>query len=164
MTIFPRHRPVHGGRVSSLLCSDFLCSNVGEERQSSLKQFKSSVDEQQHNMSPHALTPQDENDHVQSSSPFASDHRREKYSSAESLLRKCEDDEVLDITCVGFGPASLAIAVALHDEIESKNPALTSRPLKVRFIERQDQFRWHAGMLLRGTKMQITFIKDLATL
>jgi len=32
------------------------------------------------------------------------------------------------------------------------------------FLEKQPQFAWHAGMLLPGAKMQISFIKDLATL
>jgi L-ornithine N5-monooxygenase len=81
-----------------------------------------------------------------------------------SLLQRFDVDEVHDLICVGFGPASLAIAVALHDELESDGLALNTDAPKVRFIERQDKFRWHAGMLLPGTKMQITFIKDLATL
>lgn len=66
--------------------------------------------------------------------------------------------------CVGFGPASLAIAVALNDALEEDClTASTHRP-KVRFLERQPKFAWHAGMLLPGAKMQITFIKDMATL
>ena len=80
------------------------------------------------------------------------------------MLKRYEDDEIHDLICVGFGPASLAIAVALHDELEGRNPAVRSKLPKVRFIERQTQFAWHAGMLLPGTKMQISFIKDLATL
>lgn len=74
-------------------------------------------------------------------------------------------DEVHDLVCVGFGPASLAIAIALTDslqaQIETGNGA--GAP-KVRFLERQGSFKWHAGMLLPGAKMQISFIKDLATL
>ena len=81
-----------------------------------------------------------------------------------SLLQRVDDDEVHDLICVGFGPASLAIAVALHDGLETGEPRLSSRSPKVRFQERQSKFAWHAGMLLPGTKMQITFIKDLATL
>jgi L-ornithine N5-oxygenase len=85
-------------------------------------------------------------------------------TNGRSFLERFDDDEIHDLICVGFGPASLAIAVALHDEIENHNPAVTASPPKVRFIERQEKFSWHAGMLLPGTKMQITFIKDLATL
>lgn len=81
-----------------------------------------------------------------------------------SNLHRFGDDEVQDLVCVGFGPASLAIAVALHDSLESRASRLSSRTPKVRFLERQQKFAWHAGMLLPGAKMQITFIKDMATL
>jgi L-ornithine N5-oxygenase len=33
----------------------------------------------------------------------------------------------------------------------------------VSFLERQSKFGWHSGMQLPGTKMQISFLKDLAT-
>jgi L-ornithine N5-oxygenase len=56
---------------------------------------------------------------------------------------------------VGFGPAALAIAIAMRDA--------GLRP-RVLFLEKQAEFGWHTGMLLPGTKMQISFIKDLATL
>ena len=60
-----------------------------------------------------------------------------------------------DLVCIGFGPASLAIAIALHDrEIKAR----------VTYIERQRSFVWHAGMLLPNARMQISFLKDLATL
>ncbi|KIW47750.1 uncharacterized protein PV06_00415 [Exophiala oligosperma] len=74
-------------------------------------------------------------------------------------------DEVHDLVCVGFGPASLAIAVALNDLLEAQGHGqdLHISP-KVRFLERQSTFKWHAGMLLPGARMQISFLKDLATL
>jgi L-ornithine N5-monooxygenase len=86
-----------------------------------------------------------------------------------SHLHPTPSNELHDMICVGFGPASLAIAAALHDSLD---PRLLSslelynnqRPPRVLFLEKQDQFHWHAGMLLHGAKMQITFIKDLATL
>jgi len=64
-------------------------------------------------------------------------------------------EDEYDLICVGFGPASLAIAVALHDR---------ELPARVLFLERQPSFAWHSGMLLPGTRMQISFMKDLATL
>ena len=86
-----------------------------------------------------------------------------------SHLRPTAADELHDLICVGFGPASLAIAVALHDAIDDEGiakslPGLTGKTPKVAFLERQPEFAWHAGMILPGAKMQITFIKDLATL
>lgn len=80
-------------------------------------------------------------------------------------LNSAGPDEIQDLVCVGFGPASLAIAVALSDMLQARreNRDSLDRPT-VRFLERQGTFKWHAGMLLPGAKMQISFIKDLATL
>jgi len=64
----------------------------------------------------------------------------------------------------------LAIGVAIHDALEGTDsslsdvPGLQSQPPKVAFLEKQSQFAWHAGMLLPGAKMQITFMKDMATM
>ncbi|KAI1772172.1 L-lysine 6-monooxygenase (NADPH-requiring)-domain-containing protein [Hypoxylon cercidicola] len=84
----------------------------------------------------------------------------------QSHLRKTPPEEVHDLICVGFGPASLAIAVAIHDTIEKGSfPKLgNGLPPKVLFLEKQPRFAWHAGMLLPGAKMQISFIKDMASL
>jgi lysine/ornithine N-monooxygenase len=81
-------------------------------------------------------------------------------STAKALgTAEQKNGDVQDLICVGFGPASLAIAIALAD-IYSKSP----RPLpNVLFIERQRIFSWHSGMQLPSTKMQISFLKDLAT-
>lgn len=65
--------------------------------------------------------------------------------------------QMYDLICVGFGPASLAIAIAL---LESN---ITPTP-RVLFVEKQSQFAWHSGMLLPGARMQISFIKDMASL
>ncbi|KAI1429724.1 L-lysine 6-monooxygenase (NADPH-requiring)-domain-containing protein [Xylaria sp. FL1777] len=86
--------------------------------------------------------------------------------SIASKLKPTPSTEVHDLICIGFGPASLAVAVALHDSIEAgKLPGtdVLSSP-KVLFLEKQQQFAWHAGMLLPGAKMQISFIKDMASL
>ncbi|TKA75474.1 hypothetical protein B0A55_04579 [Friedmanniomyces simplex] len=85
-------------------------------------------------------------------------------TTKKSLLRPYDEDELHDLVCVGFGPASLAIAVALHDALQDGLPHLRTHQPKVRFLERQSRFAWHPGMLLPGAKMQITFLKDLATL
>ena len=76
-------------------------------------------------------------------------------------IKPSDPDATYDLVCIGFGPASVAIAVALHDTLEAGN--LEAAP-KVLFLEKQAQFAWHAGMLLPGAKMQISFIKDLASL
>ncbi|KAL8971553.1 MAG: hypothetical protein Q9183_001001, partial [Haloplaca sp. 2 TL-2023] len=60
-----------------------------------------------------------------------------------------------DLVCIGFGPASLAIAIALRDR------RINARVL---YLEKQKSFMWHAGMLLPNARMQISFLKDMATL
>jgi len=81
------------------------------------------------------------------------------------FLKPTDAEDVHDLVCVGFGPASLAIAVAMHDALSSGQKLLgQDRAPKVLFLEKQARFAWHAGMLLPGTKMQISFLKDLATL
>jgi L-ornithine N5-oxygenase len=87
-----------------------------------------------------------------------------------SHLRYTPEEELHDLICVGFGPASLAIGAALHDALDGTDPSLADvpglqgRPPKVTFLEKQSHFAWHAGMLLPGAKMQITFMKDMATM
>ncbi|MET9325983.1 SidA/IucD/PvdA family monooxygenase [Tsukamurella sp. NPDC003166] len=66
------------------------------------------------------------------------------------------DGDRVDVLGVGFGPANLALAIALG---EIAVPGRT-----VRFLERRPEFAWHPGMLLPGTSMQIAFLKDLVTL
>ncbi|SNB72808.1 L-ornithine N5-oxygenase [Arboricoccus pini] len=63
----------------------------------------------------------------------------------------------LDLLGVGFGPANLAVAVAM-----AETPA--ARKLNFRFLERQNEFRWHPDMMVEGSTVQISFLKDLATL
>lgn len=64
-----------------------------------------------------------------------------------------------DVIGVGFGPSNLALAIAL-DECARKF-RLKCAPL---FVEKQPRFTWHGGMLLPGSDMQISFLKDLVSL
>ncbi len=59
---------------------------------------------------------------------------------------------------VGFGPANLAVAVAL-DEAAVRG----GRHSAVRFVEQQDGFAWQPGMLFSEARMQSCFLEDLAT-
>ncbi|WP_131786072.1 lysine N(6)-hydroxylase/L-ornithine N(5)-oxygenase family protein [Protofrankia symbiont of Coriaria ruscifolia] len=65
-----------------------------------------------------------------------------------------QDSAPFDLVGVGFGPGNLGLAIAA-----AEHPA----PLRVRFLERQDRFGWHRGMLIPEARMQIPFVKDLAT-
>lgn len=127
-----------------------------------------------------------------------------------------ELNDCYDVLACGFGPASLALAIALVEPSPSPTPTYSSlgglqealgrvslagdeqdaaqapraeqRPLKACFIEKHEQFKWHPGMMLEGSNMQIctffvpalrsfvtlvadlrnrlskAFLKDLATL
>jgi L-ornithine N5-oxygenase len=61
---------------------------------------------------------------------------------------------VLDVLCVGFGPANIALAVAL-DELWPD--------ASVRFLERMDGPYWQPGMLLDGADIQNNPARDLVT-
>ncbi|WP_369959640.1 lysine N(6)-hydroxylase/L-ornithine N(5)-oxygenase family protein [Pseudomonas benzenivorans] len=64
-----------------------------------------------------------------------------------------------DVIGLGFGPANLAIAVALDEDARVRE-----RGLRYCFLEKKPDFEWHGGMLLEDSRMQISFLKDLATL
>ncbi|KAG2128325.1 L-lysine 6-monooxygenase (NADPH-requiring)-domain-containing protein [Suillus bovinus] len=68
---------------------------------------------------------------------------------------------VYDLIGLGFGPANLSVAGALLEQPRETCPISVNKSL---FIERHHEFKWHPGMLLPGTRMQISFLKDLATL
>jgi L-ornithine N5-oxygenase len=69
------------------------------------------------------------------------------------------DSPVLDVVGVGFGPANLGLAIAV-----AERNAAGERPISALFLERQEAFGWHRGMLIPDARMQVAFLKDLATL
>ncbi|WP_407836834.1 lysine N(6)-hydroxylase/L-ornithine N(5)-oxygenase family protein [Streptomyces sp. DSM 116496] len=66
-----------------------------------------------------------------------------------------------DVVGVGFGPSNLALAIALE---ESAGSGSGNPGIGMRFFERQQEFGWHRGMLMEGATMQVSFLKDLATM
>ncbi|MFK3979739.1 lysine N(6)-hydroxylase/L-ornithine N(5)-oxygenase family protein [Micromonospora sp. NPDC050397] len=71
---------------------------------------------------------------------------------------------VHDIVGVGFGPSNLALAIALTEQELPTGPAGSQQPVSAVFLERQQSFGWHRGMLLDDATMQVSFLKDLVTL
>lgn len=130
-------------------------------------------------MSPHATFPEmsrpnsaDTQEAFMTDNTYLNDYSLHDHASMDSTnrshLSKVRHDELHDLICIGFGPASLAIAVALNDALgerfsQSSETDDFSLP-KVAFLEKQSHFAWHPGMLLPGAKMQISFLKDMATL
>ncbi|MER6916879.1 SidA/IucD/PvdA family monooxygenase [Streptomyces sp. NPDC000594] len=68
-------------------------------------------------------------------------------------------NEIHEVVGIGFGPSNLSLAVAL----EEHRSQTTGDPITAAFFERQPTLGWHRNMLLPSTKMQISFLKDLAT-
>ncbi len=62
--------------------------------------------------------------------------------------------KILDLIGIGIGPFNLGMA-ALCDGIPT---------LKSLFIDQKNEFDWHPGMMLEGTKLQVPFHADLVTL
>jgi len=60
-----------------------------------------------------------------------------------------------DVVGIGFGPSNLCLAIALQE---------CGREVSVTFLEKQASLSWHSGMLVPSAKMQVSFLKDLATL
>ncbi len=69
-------------------------------------------------------------------------------------------DELLDVFGIGFGPANMALAIAL-DEYNAS--AAEHCRVSMAFAERRDVPEWHPDMLFDDASMQISFLKDLAT-
>ncbi|MFI0445821.1 lysine N(6)-hydroxylase/L-ornithine N(5)-oxygenase family protein [Actinomadura sp. 6N118] len=63
---------------------------------------------------------------------------------------------VHDLVGIGFGPSNLALAIALREH--------GGEPIDAVFFEKQPAFGWHRGMLIEGTTMQVSFLKDLVTM
>jgi L-ornithine N5-oxygenase len=119
-------------------------------------------------MAPSAIsTPIEESNHysngIRSLNSELENMHLPRTTTSNTALSRSTPDTLLDLVCVGFGPASLAIAIALHDIFTSHSSSTPSSAPKTLFLEKQPQFAWHAGMQLPGAKMQISFLKDLAT-
>lgn len=63
--------------------------------------------------------------------------------------------EAYDLIGIGFGPSNLALAIALHERDQLKRSL---------FLEAKPDFAWHPDMLISGSDMQVSFMKDLVSL
>lgn len=64
-------------------------------------------------------------------------------------------EPIYDLIGVGFGPANLALAIAMEEEGNGASRL---------FLEARESPAWHPGMLLEESQIQISVLKDLATL
>ncbi|MET8859124.1 SidA/IucD/PvdA family monooxygenase [Streptomyces sp. NPDC004579] len=72
-----------------------------------------------------------------------------------------EPDAIHDVLGIGFGPSNLALAIAIE---EHNAQASAEDRIRAEFLERQPSFGWHRGMLIDDATMQVSFLKDLATM
>lgn len=61
-----------------------------------------------------------------------------------------------EVVGIGLGPANLALAITAVEQAQDHLGWL--------FLEKQSKCLWHPGMLLEGSRLQISFLKDLVTL
>ncbi|GIQ71480.1 ornithine monooxygenase [Xylanibacillus composti] len=59
---------------------------------------------------------------------------------------------------IGLGPSNLALAIALVEKVEPNDC------MDWVFLEKNENICWHPDMLLEGSRLQISFLKDLVTL
>jgi diaminobutyrate-2-oxoglutarate transaminase len=69
--------------------------------------------------------------------------------------RRRQLPERYDVLGVGFGPANLALAIALEEEASDKT---------IRFVEAQQDPTWQGGMMLAGSNIQNHPCRDLVSL
>ncbi|MEO3974466.1 lysine N(6)-hydroxylase/L-ornithine N(5)-oxygenase family protein [Streptomyces sp. CAU 1734] len=82
-------------------------------------------------------------------------------SAGHASTAPYESSGTRDLVGIGFGPANLALAIAMD---EHNGRCAPDDRLSSAFVERQADFGWHRGMLLEGATMQVSFLKDLATM
>ncbi|GAA5917308.1 hypothetical protein JCM5296_002925 [Sporobolomyces johnsonii] len=95
-----------------------------------------------------AIALSEHNSNAPSPSSSSSHVRAPQYSSLGGLQQ-----------ALGYDPSR---GVAQNGEGAQR--AERGRPIKAAFVEKHDGFKWHPGMMLEGSRMQISFLKDLATL
>lgn len=79
--------------------------------------------------------------------------------TAEPLGRR--DAEILDMVCVGFGPAGIGLAAAFSDWRDGlSEPDAAPR---IEFVERKHEPSWQPGLLIRGADLNHHFLRDFAT-
>ena len=59
--------------------------------------------------------------------------------------------QAIDILGIGIGPFNLGLAA-----LASRHSSINSQ-----FLEFRDEFQWHKGLLLEGTRLQVPFFADL---
>ncbi|OJY07884.1 MAG: hypothetical protein BGP07_02030 [Rhizobiales bacterium 63-22] len=75
----------------------------------------------------------------------------------DSIMNK---SKILDLVGIGFGPAGISLAAAVHEHSEKTGVELANR---VAFFERATTAGWQTGLLFRNADIQHHYLRDLAT-
>jgi L-ornithine N5-monooxygenase len=70
-------------------------------------------------------------------------------------------ERIHDVLGIGFGPSNLSLAIAIDEHNRSRTG---EDVVDAVFVEKQDRFGWHRGMLIDDATMQVSFLKDLVTM
>jgi L-ornithine N5-oxygenase len=81
------------------------------------------------------------------------------HAPAGESIASSPQDGIVDLVGVGFGPSNLGLAIA----VEERNRSHEGAPITATYVESKPEFAWHPDMLLPGTTMQVSFLKDLVT-
>lgn len=73
-------------------------------------------------------------------------------------MEKSTASALYELIGVGCGPSNLALAIALEERARSQGK------LKTLFLEKQDNYGWHANTITAQSDLQISFLKDLVSL
>lgn len=68
-------------------------------------------------------------------------------------------EDIYDLLGIGYGPAHLALSIALRE-----SPEVAETNFKSHFLEKRSYFAWHPALLLPGSQLQVSPLKDLVTL
>jgi L-ornithine N5-monooxygenase len=73
---------------------------------------------------------------------------------------RTRQQDIYDVIGIGFGPANLALGVALEEMADAPD----GQELRRLFLESKPKPVWHPGMLIEDSQIQISVLKDLATI
>lgn len=76
-----------------------------------------------------------------------------------SSLTVVGKDDIYDLLGIGYGPSHLALSIALRESAEAGEANF-----KAHFLEQRAHFAWHPALLLPGSQLQVSPLKDLVTL
>nr|WP_315254441.1 SidA/IucD/PvdA family monooxygenase [uncultured Flavobacterium sp.] len=63
-----------------------------------------------------------------------------------------------DMIGIGYGPANISLNICINEELEKNKEKITYH-----FFDKKKVFDWHSDMMIPGSNMQISFLKDLVT-